>query len=363
MSRAAAVIDHPHRWGPVLGLTAACLFGVSAPFAKLLLSEIGPLTLASLLYLGAGLGLLIAAPGAHWKGDTVAGRAEAALRRGDLPLVAGAVLTGGILGPLLLMVGLERVSAVSGSLLMNLEPPLTIFLAVVWFREHLGLRQAGATALILAGASIVAARPGDLGAEWLGVAAIAGSSLSWAIDTNLSQLLSARDPVALSRIKGLAGGACLLAAALVRGERPPSLRVAGAALFLGWVCYGMSAVLFVRSLRLLGAARVAAYFATAPFLGALAAVPVLGERLTRADVGAMLIMAGGVVALMRETHDHAHAHEALEHDHAHLHDDHHRHDHPGGGDSSGPHAHPHRHVPLVHAHPHAPDLHHRHDHD
>ena len=362
MSRAAA-IDRPHGWGAALGLTAACLFGLSAPFAKLLLSEIGPLTLASLLYLGAGLGLLIAAPWPLRRAAAVAGRAEAALRRSDLPLVAGTVLTGGIFGPLLLMVGLERVSAVSGSLLMNLEPPLTIFLAVVWFREHLGWRQAGATALILSGAALVAARPGDLGAEWLGVAAIAGSSLSWAIDTNLSQLLSARDPVAVSRIKGLAGGTCMLAAALFRGETPPSLRVAGAALFLGWVCYGMSAVLFVRSLRLLGAARVAAYFATAPFVGALAAVPVLGERLTRTDLGAMLIMAGGVAALMRESHDHAHAHEALEHDHAHLHDEHHRHEHPQGGGSSGPHAHPHRHVPLVHAHPHAPDLHHRHGHD
>ncbi len=43
--------------GALMGLGAATLFGLSAPLSKLLLPTSGPLVLASLLYLGGGLGL------------------------------------------------------------------------------------------------------------------------------------------------------------------------------------------------------------------------------------------------------------------------------------------------------------------
>ncbi len=353
-------IEPTHARGAALGVGAAALFGVSAPLSKLLLTRTGPLTLAALLYLGAGLGLSLLALLARLRSG--GGRSEAPLRPSDLPLLAGAVMTGGILGPFLLMFGLQRVSAVSGSLLLNLETPLTILLAVVLAREHLGLRQAGSALLILLGAGIVGQRPGDLRAEWLGVAAIAGASLSWAIDTNLSQRLALRDPVAFSRLKGFAGGTCMMAAALGRGETLPGAGVVVPALLLGWMSYGLSAVLFVLGLRAVGSSRMAAYFATAPFLGALVAIPVLGERLHRSDLLAMTVMAIGVALLLREVHDHLHEHKEVDHDHAHVHDDHHRHEHGPGEIVAGSHAHPHHHGPQAHAHPHAPDLHHRHHH-
>jgi hypothetical protein len=43
------------------GLGAAVLFGVSTPFAKLLLPSSGPFMLAGLLYLGAGIGMTLIA--------------------------------------------------------------------------------------------------------------------------------------------------------------------------------------------------------------------------------------------------------------------------------------------------------------
>ncbi|WP_437607991.1 hypothetical protein WMF20_45120 [Sorangium sp. So ce834] len=112
---------------------------------------------------------------------------------------------------------------------------------------------------------------------------------------------------------------------------------------------------------ILGAAREAAYFATAPFLGAVLAIPLLGERPGAADLAAAGLMAAGVALLRSERHAHAHTHAPLEHDHVHTHDEHHRHAHDGAFDE--PHAHPHRHEPLSHDHPHVPDLHHRHEHD
>src|SRR2546428_9219446 len=152
-----------------MALGAAVLFGGSAPFSKMLLAESGPLTLAAVLYLGAGIGLLAARPRRRADGDR--GLRETALKAADAPLVAGAVLCGAILGPSLMMLGLQRVSAVTGSLLLNLEPPLTILIAVVWFGEHLGWRQAGAAAAVPRGGAGGGHRSGPPGGGGDGVRA------------------------------------------------------------------------------------------------------------------------------------------------------------------------------------------------
>jgi hypothetical protein len=133
------------------------------------------------------------------------------------------------------------------------------------------------------------------------------------------------------------------------------------AVTLGFFGYGVSLVLFVRALRLLGAARTSAYFSTAPFIGALLAVGLFSEAVTAKLVAAGLLMAAGVYLHLRESHDHGHAHESLEHEHLHVHDAHHHHEHASTEDAE-PHSHWHRHSPLVHTHPHYPDLHHRHSH-
>ena len=359
--RGPARVDPLQARGAAMALASAILFGVSTPYSKILLRQMGPLSLAALLYVGAGLALVAVLP--LRRRGPARGAAEAALRAADLPLLGAATLCGAILGPSLLMFGLLRVSAVTGSLLLNLEPPLTILLAIVWFREHLGMRQAGAAALILAGTVLVGYRPGELASQWPGIAAVAFACLAWAIDTNLNQRLSLRDPVALGGIKGLLGGFSILTVAWVAGEPRPSLRAIASGLALGAIAYAASIVLFFRALRQLGAARVAAYSAAAPFVGALTAVVVLDEKLRGLDVLAMGLMAAGLGVLLHETHAHEHVHEEMEHDHAHAHDEHHDHAHEPGVATAGRHAHLHRHAPLVHAHPHAPDQHHRHRHD
>jgi hypothetical protein len=133
------------------------------------------------------------------------------------------------------------------------------------------------------------------------------------------------------------------------------------ALGVGALSYGASIVLDAYALRLLGAAREAAYFATAPFFGALLAIPLDGDRFDGRTLAAMGLMAAGAALLGRERHSHMHTHEAIEHEHMHVHDAHHRHAHPDG-DAREPHSHPHQHAPLTHDHPHVPDAHHRHRH-
>lgn len=356
MSATVASARADARRGAACGLLAAALFGVSAPIAKRLLGETTPQILAGLLYLGAGIGL--------WLYRLVRPTTEEAqLRRADVPRLLGLIVAGGVMGPVLMLFGLERVSAVTGSLLLNLEAPFTIAVAVIVFREHLGWHAAGAIAVILAGAAILKFEPGAVGADTVGVLLLAAACLAWAIDNNLTQTLSLRDPFAVVRAKALGAGAFNLGIGLaLAGGKLPGAGALAAALALGCVSYGASVVLDAYALRLVGAAREAAYFSTAPFLGALAAVLVFGDPLRWFDVAAIGVMASGVALLLRERHGHAHAHDALEHDHAHVHDAHHVHAHAPGDPSGEPHAHPHRHAPLVHDHPHVPDLHHRHRH-
>jgi drug/metabolite transporter (DMT)-like permease len=342
--------------GAVLGLTAAALFGLSAPIAKVLVGEIAPVLLAGLLYLGAATGLWL-----HRAFSSATKEASLGLK--DAPKLAAVVLSGGILGPVLMLFGLGRVTALTGSLLLNLEAPFTVLLAVLLFGEHLGRYAATAVVLILGGAVVLKLEPGSLGADSVGVFLLAAACACWAIDNNLTQRLSLKDPFAIVRVKTLVAGLVNTALGLVMTAGAlPSWRLVLGALAVGSLSYGLSVVLDTFALRLIGAAREAAYFATAPFIGALASMVLLQDPLRWHDGFAMLVMALGVTFLLRERHGHEHVHEDLVHEHLHDHDEHHRHEHQPGDPVGEPHSHRHRHAPLVHDHPHVPDAHHRHRH-
>ncbi len=356
--------DHSSpRWkGIALGLSAAALFGASAPCSKLLLAGVGPLALSSLLYLGAGLGLGLAAPLLSRKaGD---GK-EAPLRAADLGLLAGIIVFGGILGPIAMLFGLQHTSAMAGSLLLNLETPFTILIALLLFGEHLGRREQVAGGLIVLGAAVLGKEPGEFAADWIGVLAIAGACASWGLDNNLSQRLTLRDPISVVKVKALGAGACTGTLAWLLGQPMPAAGSIVAALLLGSASYGLSLVLNMQALRLHGAARQAACFATAPFIGALLSIPMLGDRPTPVTAAAVTLMLLGIILLSREHHSHEHEHAPVEHEHSHEHDEHHDHEHEHDGHGlpgSGAHSHPHRHESVVHEHPHVSDLHHRHEH-
>jgi drug/metabolite transporter (DMT)-like permease len=327
------------------------------PITKRLLPEFSPLLLAGVLYLGGGL----AVSAGRWIGG--ARIREAPLDRSDLPRLLAIVVLGGVVGPLALVNALRSISGVSGALLLNLEGPLTVLVALAFFGEHLGLRGMLAAGLVFSGAILLTGPSGERGGTApTGALLVALACGAWAVDNNLTQALASKDPWRLVMIKTLGAGGCMVLLALVNGAALPGPAVLGTGLALGGLSYGASVLLDAFALRLLGAAREAAFFATAPFVGALLSVPLLGERLGVWQAVAGLLMAGGVVLLLRERHGHEHTHEDLEHSHRHVHDAHHQHPHPAGVDPSDPHAHQHRHTPLTHSHGHVSDAHHRHSH-
>jgi drug/metabolite transporter (DMT)-like permease len=344
------------RAGAYSALAGAFLFGASTPVAKLLVGELDPLLLAGLLYAGSGAGLTL------WLLLRRArdGRRIAFARR-DYPWLAGAVAAGGIAAPVLLMLGLAATSASSAALLLNLEGVFTALIAWLAFRENFDRRILLGMLLIVGGGVLLAWGP-DGFTPSLSTLAIAAACLLWAVDNNLTRRISAGDAVLIAAVKGVAAGAVNLglAAMLVAAPGRPALYVLAG--LVGFVGYGVSLALFVVALRQLGAARTAAYFSTAPFIGAALAFALPGESPTPLFWVAALLMALGVALHLAERHAHRHMHEATRHEHPHVHDEHHRHEHAAGWDGTEPHTHAHTHAPLAHSHPHYPDIHHRHPH-
>ena len=342
--------------GYTMGLGAALLFGLSAPVSKALLGDVAPQMLAGILYLGAFLAI---APAQRLRRGR---HREAPLRRSDLPRLVVVVLTGGIVAPVLLMLGLQRMSGVAGSLLLNLEGPLTLLIGVALLGEYLGRRSSAGSALIFGGAALLGFEGAAGNVDVLGVLLIFGACAGWAIDNNLTQTLTIRDPFAIVSVKtGVAAAVNVGVALILNNDLPGGGPLLGA-LTLGALAYGVSVLLDAYALRILGAAREAAIFATAPFAGAVLAIPLLGERWNVVDVAAAAAMAVGVLVLVTDRHEHWHEHTPMYHEHLHVHDRHHQHVHPPGVDPAEPHSHPHDHERLVHSHPHASDAHHRHDH-
>lgn len=341
--------------GVIAALAAALLFGIGTPLAKMLLASTDPWLLAGILYAGSGLGLTL------WRLLHPA-QTRARIAPGDGPWLAGAVLVGGAVAPVLLMWGLANMPASTVALLLNAESVFTAVIAWVVFRENVDRRIFVGMVAIVAGA-VVLSWPGEARFDSLWpTLAVLGACVAWGLDNNLTRKVALADATLIASIKGLVAGATNLALASALGAPWPSLTVIGVAMAVGFVAYGISLVLFVVALRHLGAARTGAYFGVAPFFAALVAVIVLAEPVTVPLVAAGALMALGVWLHASERHEHSHRHDSLEHEHEHVHDAHHAHEHAGAATAVEPHTHSHRHEPLSHQHRHYPDAHHRHDH-
>ncbi|MBC7950890.1 MAG: DMT family transporter [Rhodospirillaceae bacterium] len=337
--------------GILAALAAAILFGASTPFAKLLLGDIDPWLLAGVLYLGSGIGLNAV--------RLVMRRERSKLGPGEWPWLLGAILSGGVAGPVLLMYGLVGTTASTSSLLLNAEGVFTAVLAWVVFKENADRRIVLGMLAIVAGAVVLSWPGGSVEASWPALAVL-GACLCWAIDNNLTRKVSLSDPLQIAAFKGLGAGITNVVLAFVMGASVPSAETVAVAATLGFLGYGLSLAAFVIGLRELGTARTGAYFSVAPFVGAAVSVVLLGDAVTLRLMAAAGFMGVGVWLHLTERHEHDHRHEPLEHEHAHVHDEHHHHH--LGKEPEVEHVHRHRHEPMIHRHPHYPDAHHRHGH-
>jgi len=344
----------------VQAILAAVLFGASAPLAKLLLGEIEPAPLASCLYLGSGIILLLTL-GVQRLSGSFQGK-EAPVRRRDLPWLGGAIVAGGVAAPVILMYSLKVTPAATAALLLNFETAATTLIAALVFREALSRPAVLAVALVTLASILLTF---DTSGAWgisLGALGVLAATGLWGLDNNLTRNISAKNPLVIVAIKGLAAGSLSFLLALMIGSHFPGWKVTLEAMLLGGLSYGLSIVLFVRALRALGAARTSVLFGTAPVAGIILSLAIFKTLPPTAFWLALPLMGFGTAILLREEHEHTHEHERLVHEHAHFHDDdHHNHLHV---EEERPvnHSHLHEHNEIIHAHNHMPDIHHRHGH-
>ncbi len=342
---------------------AAVLFGLNAPFAKLLLIRISPIYMAALLYLGAGMGMSII-----WllSNRFEHRNHEANINRSDRVWIILMIILD-ILAPFLLMAGLKQTSAATASLLNNFEMATTALIALILFKEAIGRRVWFSIALITAASMILSVNfqsVTDISFS-KGAFLVLGACLCWGLENNCTRNLSAKNPIQIVIIKGFGSGLGALILA-VASKTPLSIKplLIISALALGFISYGLSIFFYVRAQRWLGAARTSMYYAAAPFVGVLISFLVLRENPGLSFfIGAIIMIAGAFLA-MNEKHQHVHQHTILVHEHLHNHlDGHHTHEHSIETDQNTAHTHKHEHFPIEHQHVHQPDIHHRHRHD
>ena len=337
-------------------LLAALFFGASAPIAKFLLGDnIAPIYLAAFLYLGSGTGTFLVRLTQRMRAKDV----EADIKLPDVKWLAGAIVSGGILAPIILMISLQNTPASTASLLLNFEGVGTTLIALLFFKEAIS-RRAWTAILVITLASIFLSAnfEGGFGLS-LGALGIIFACVLWGVDNNFTRNISGKDPLAIVAWKGLVAGTFSFFLALFLGNTLPSVPTILYTLFLGFVSYGLSTMLFIRSMRGLGAARTSALYGTAPLAGVVLSIFIFGEFPSFLFIIAAILMIGGALLLINEEHSHTHVHTALIHEHSHSHKD----SSHGHADVDEVHSHEHEHPAEEHEHDHMPDIHHRHGHE
>jgi drug/metabolite transporter (DMT)-like permease len=333
-------------------LLAALFFGASAPIAKLLLGDVPPILMAAFLYLGSGTGISLI----KLYQQVSKNQKEAGLKRPDVGWLAGAIISGGILAPIILMVSLKNTPASTASLLLNFEGVATTLIALFFFRESIS-RRALAAIIVITLASIFLSTDLSSGFGFsVGALGVILACVLWGVDNNFTRNISAKDPLTIVAWKGLIAGSFSLLLGLGLGQQLPALSIILRILLLGFISYGLSTMLFIYSMRGLGAARTSALYGNAPLAGVLLSILIFEDPVTLFFALAAILMMAGAYLLANEEHAHFHVHMPVVHEHRHQHDEFHKHD-----DIDATHSHEHDHPQTEHEHGHMPDIHHRHE--
>lgn len=339
----------------ILAFLSAILFGASTPIGKLLLDSLPPFQLAGLLYLGAALGVL---PFSIKNRNNL--KIESIGKKNFFRLF-GAIILGGVIGPVLLLYGLRIASSASVvAMWLNLELAATAALGYLIFKDHLGFfGWIGVVGTIFASV-ILSWNEAEIGLHALFL--VGGASICWAFDNHLTALIDGISPTQSTFWKGIAAGAVNLIIGFAVEPFGKDMLMFAPAILVGIFSYGFSISLYILSAQNLGATRGQMLFSTAPFFGVVLSIIILDENLTIIQIVAALLLTMSLITLFRDQHSHHHVHETLHHNHNHKHDDNHHNHSQNEAAKENYHSHWHKHAPQPHAHPHWPDIHHRHEH-
>ena len=294
-------------------ILAAVFYAVNVPVSKVLLREVGPTTMAALLYLGAGvgIGMLSLFSRNSWE------KSEP-LSKKDLPYVIVMIVLD-IAAPIFLMLGISYGSSANASLLGNFEIVATTLIALFIFREAVSKRLWAAIALITLSSILLSFEGTDSFRFSYGSLFVLLATVCWGFENNCTRNIASKSTYEIVVLKGIFSGLGSLLIAFIMRETMPGTGYAVVALLLGFVSYGLSIFLYVRAQRVLGAAKTSAYYAVAPFVGAFLSFVFLKEQLSWKYLTALAVMIAGSALVVVDTLIRQHAHQHV-HTFTHTHD-------------------------------------------
>ena len=282
-------------------LGMAVIWGASWPWGRAVAQSMPPLTGAALRFMLAGMALLV------W---LLSAQGTAPLRRlsGAQWLGLSAAAASGICAyAVFFMYGLQSVAAGRASVVVALNPVLTLLLAAWLFRERLNLGIVLGMLLAVGGAltAITQGHPLQIlnGGMGRGELLLLGCVVSWSAYTLLGRkVLKGIDALTATTVAAVLGSLMLLlAAAWVEGvagwqqvfTAPLKAWVSIAALAFGATTLSYS--WYFRGVQHLGVGVAAAYIVLVPIFGILSSALMLGEPLHASLAWGGLLAAGGMM--------------------------------------------------------------------
>ncbi len=284
------------KFAVILAIVAAALYALNVPFSGQFLQNVPPRMMAGLLYLGAGVGMGVLTLGRRLlrKPSRVP-----SLDRTDLPFTVMMILLD-IAAPIFLMLGILHAPGATVSLLNNFEIVATSLIALLFFREKISPRLWLAIALVTV-ASVVLGLEGEGRVVFnRGSLYVIAACLCWGLENNCTRRLSNKNAEQIVLVKGIFSGLGSLIVAVLMKEGFPSLAIILGVMLLGFVSYGLSILCYIKAQSRLGAAKTAAFYAIAPFLG-VGFCMFLGERPEGGFYVGLILMVVSTTLMIRDS--------------------------------------------------------------
>lgn len=301
-----------------LALLSALLYAVNIPLSKLLLQSVHPVVMASLLYLGAGIGLAVVSCVSKQE-------KQSTLKKEELPFTVLMVVLD-IIAPIMLMFGLQKASSSNVALISNFEIVATAIIAFLLFKETISPIMWIAISVITLACILLSLDASALHFSF-GSILVLLACITWGLENNCTKVLSSKNIFQVVILKGIFSGIGSLILVFVFSLNFPTLKLVFGTLLLGFISYGLSIYCYVKSQNSLGAAKTSALYALNPFIGSIVSFIILNERLSDYYLIALLVMLVGTAFLVLDlfgvSHKHMHTHTTnnveYEHNHFHFH--------------------------------------------
>lgn len=291
---------------------AAIAYGISTPFSKVFLDFINPLVLSGWFYFFSGLSLF-------WSFIKKIPSDKESIKKADIKILIPIIISGSIAAPFFIFLGLRTTPAFQASLYLNFEVVFTILVALLIFKARI-TKKVGLGIVIVIVFLMLWSINFNVFRIFenfnLGIIFILLGCLGYSIDNNLTESLGNKYAPRLTALKGFFGGLFSLGVAILLGYQLFfSIGEFLFIFFIGIVSYGISIILFINSLQLIGTIKTTTIFSTAPFLGSIFSVLILSEPIYWGDVVVFFITLIGIYLIISDKHVHYHSHGIVLHSH------------------------------------------------